>query len=1056
MAVTLSQFVQYVKTLDLTPTDVMPQDGWIIYGDGNVLKRVNSNTIISSIIQASFEVIDQTTVIPATGYRRYRVLDPGTYAGITVTQEEINNNWVYIVVDEGVSSKELEPKPDFGSTIKNWVSTEDGLTFPDVRQYGNKVFRVIEGQTANGADIPGVSAKWLLLIEDTVSMLFNVNINTANIGDLSFLETTNSNSLVEAINEVLGMSNGSLYLENLIDVDIPTPTIDDVLTFNGTDWIASPDLDIRIGEIEGLGLFANQTAQEISIKNASGVTLSTISVAFLNNEGTTFIYNATTEKLELQNDLGTILAEIPVSAFVSNLAKTISLGGNKLDLKDTAGNILSFVNFGIENIDGLQAAINVKVDKVPGKALSTNDYTTTEKNKLAGIEAGAEVNLIDGATQTYVNNQDAATLQAAKDFATAADNDLSLQIDATEEDILALESGKEPLNVPPIADNKVAVYNLDGTKRYEDYGGGSSGSSLLSKSFTYTSGAQTFTADFDIVQVSSLVVGNSFLQEGTQYTVSGAVVTITDTLTSGAVIQLKYWKANAVNATNYTKAESDLVYAQKSNITHITIEEFGAVGDGVTDDSQALIDALQFLKITGGKIMFKAKTYLIAQQILMPDSEAVDLPTLASIIFEGVGANHTGRGGEPVGGTILDMTYSGTYGKLVTLGLGYFEICRLTFRDNSASSTPFIYNTYTTMHIHDCGFYGSKNGSLADQDAIIMGGTQQIEGPRGYDVGFQGYGTIIKDNYFSRIRRMIYGRVFFNANIIQNNTVWSTCGTNLFDGACIELDGDPASTGGQVNAGNVISGNLIEMPNYVYGIKLTKSEKNTFLANNFYDENSTTISFYNFNVNAGYNYILAGFHNDTTAFINASSLPQNTIINTHQSQESSYSEPQVFREGVIIKRKSGSSKGPVIEKLTGELYYKTLISEGRIVTIVSDSFGTTKQIEELRDFGGGVITHSIKGTDSRIESSGKLRVRSGGAFSELYLGDTTRTNVYIIDGKLYTNRYGAANEIQGISANPTANRPTGVGIGYMYYDTTLQKPIWWAGADWKDATGVVV
>ena len=48
-----------------------------------------------------------------------------------------------------------------------------------------------------------------------------------------------------------------------------------------------------------------------------------------------------------------------------------------------------------------------------------------------------------------------------------------------------------------------------------------------------------------------------------QYTVSGAVVTILDTLTSGAVIQLKYWKANAVNATNYTKAESDSQFATK-------------------------------------------------------------------------------------------------------------------------------------------------------------------------------------------------------------------------------------------------------------------------------------------------------------------------------------------------------------------------------------------------------------------------------------------------------------------------------------------------------------
>jgi len=36
-----------------------------------------------------------------------------------------------------------------------------------------------------------------------------------------------------------------------------------------------------------------------------------------------------------------------------------------------------------------------------------------------------------------------------------------------------------------------------------------------------------------------------------------------DTLTSGAVIELNYWKANAVNATNYTKAENDNLFARK-------------------------------------------------------------------------------------------------------------------------------------------------------------------------------------------------------------------------------------------------------------------------------------------------------------------------------------------------------------------------------------------------------------------------------------------------------------------------------------------------------------
>ena len=36
-----------------------------------------------------------------------------------------------------------------------------------------------------------------------------------------------------------------------------------------------------------------------------------------------------------------------------------------------------------------------KVDKVNGKGLSANDYTSNEKTKLAGVEAGAQVNVIE-------------------------------------------------------------------------------------------------------------------------------------------------------------------------------------------------------------------------------------------------------------------------------------------------------------------------------------------------------------------------------------------------------------------------------------------------------------------------------------------------------------------------------------------------------------------------------------------------------------------------------------------------------------------------------------
>ena len=47
----------------------------------------------------------------------------------------------------------------------------------------------------------------------------------------------------------------------------------------------------------------------------------------------------------------------------------------------------------ISEVTNLQTTLDNKVDKVTGKQLSTEDYTTAEKNKLAGIQEGAEVNV---------------------------------------------------------------------------------------------------------------------------------------------------------------------------------------------------------------------------------------------------------------------------------------------------------------------------------------------------------------------------------------------------------------------------------------------------------------------------------------------------------------------------------------------------------------------------------------------------------------------------------------------------------------------------------------
>lgn len=63
---------------------------------------------------------------------------------------------------------------------------------------------------------------------------------------------------------------------------------------------------------------------------------------------------------------------------------TVSAEG-KLEVKEVAP----------AKVTGLPDALAGKVDKVAGKGLSANDYTNEEKEKLGGVEAGANKNLIE-------------------------------------------------------------------------------------------------------------------------------------------------------------------------------------------------------------------------------------------------------------------------------------------------------------------------------------------------------------------------------------------------------------------------------------------------------------------------------------------------------------------------------------------------------------------------------------------------------------------------------------------------------------------------------------
>lgn len=104
-----------------------------------------------------------------------------------------------------------------------------------------------------------------------------------------------------------------------------------------------------------------------------------------------------TKTSELTNDSGfatTTYVDTSVAGLVDSAPETLDTLN---ELSAALGNDPNFATT-------VANQIGTKVDKVNGKGLSTNDYTTAEKNKLSGIATGANKTTVDSALSTTSTN----------------------------------------------------------------------------------------------------------------------------------------------------------------------------------------------------------------------------------------------------------------------------------------------------------------------------------------------------------------------------------------------------------------------------------------------------------------------------------------------------------------------------------------------------------------------------------------------------------------------------------------------------------------------------
>jgi hypothetical protein len=104
----------------------------------------------------------------------------------------------------------------------------------------------------------------------------------------------------------------------------------------------------------------------------------------------------------------------------------------------------------------------------------------------------------------------------------------------------------------------------------------------------------------------------------------------------------------------------------------ISVEDFGAIGDGVTDDTTAIQAAIDSLKPTGGTVVFLNKTYKLSSLLL----NSTDYKNITLV-------------GQGLDSTVLDFTATGT---AITLGVnpGYIENFNMRDMSITAPNTNIV------------------------------------------------------------------------------------------------------------------------------------------------------------------------------------------------------------------------------------------------------------------------------------------------------------------------------------------------------------------------------
>lgn len=381
-----------------------------------------------------------------------------------------------------------------------------------------------------------------------------------------------------------------------------------------------------------------------------------------------------------------------------------------------------------------------------------------------------------------------------------------------------------------------------------------------------------------------------------------------------------------------------------------------------------------------------------------------------------------------------------------------------------------------STYCHDIGLemdYWGKQNDVYIKDIEISGNTFNMSGEK---YGFLGYGedVTISDNIFVNVKTNTTTCINPSNGTDKNNAALKPANFSIVGNTFANDENEDYSTADAYLAfvlGYAQGDNHIEN-NKATGRSLTYISTGNFVIKG--NHTGGCAVGYSFEKSVGNVQLNNNYHDGTEFFLirGAAAFTSTKTLEVSGNIVTAANNERVSTSNALFK---GMDCFGIIRicnnlfTLVREKIFDVPVSYAGSFKIVGNTFNINRTLAYIFGYSGGatiVQCDMCYNTFNSAESNPfRVLVETNFTGHANVVGNVFDNSVYkrIMDKRGSTAKVNNVNNVckSDISSQPngtTANRPTleSGEKGYVYYDTTLGKPIWWNGTAWVDATGTAV